>query len=240
MSEAIRLSKRLAELLPCSRREAELYIEGGWVTVDGQRVEEPQFKVDAQRIELLPGASADPIPPVTILVHKPVGLGSGNGANSAQQLLTPDKRWAEDNLQQRLLRKHFGHQFNTTVLETDASGLLVYTQSRGVQRRLVDEADNIEHEYVVEVSGQIADNGLKRLCRGLVIDGRELPPLKVSWQSENRLRFAGKQFRPGQIGAMCRAVGLHALSIRRLRLGGVAMGKLPAGQWRFLQPGEKF
>lgn len=240
MSEPIRLSKRLAELLPCSRREAELYIEGGWVTVDGQRVEEPQFKVDAQRIELLPGASPEPIPPVTILVHKPVGFGSGNGANSAQQLLVPDKRWAEDSLPQRLLRKHFGHQLNTTALETDASGLLVYTQSRGVQRRLVDEADNIEHEYVVEVTGKIVDNGLKRLCRGMVIDGRELPPLKVSWQSEQRLRFAGKQFRPGQIAAMCRAVGLHAVSIRRIRLGGVAMGKLPAGQWRYLLPNERF
>ena len=35
MSEPIRLAKRLAALVPCSRREAELYIAGGWVTVDG-------------------------------------------------------------------------------------------------------------------------------------------------------------------------------------------------------------
>lgn len=240
MSEPVRLSKRLAELLPCSRREAELYIEGGWVTVDGQRVEEPQFKVDAQRIELLPGATPDPIPPVTLLLHKPAGFGSGNGANSAQQLFVAEKHWAEDPVQQRLLRKHFGHQLNTTPLETDACGLLVYTQSRGVQRRLVEEADKIEHEYVVDVSGEIVADGLRRLCHGLTIDGRVLPPLKVSWQSENRLRFAGKQFRPGQIASMCRAVGLHALSIRRIRLGGVAMAKLPVGQWRYLQDGERF
>ena len=45
MSEPVRLSKRLAELIACSRREAELYIEGGWVLVDGEVVEEPQFKV---------------------------------------------------------------------------------------------------------------------------------------------------------------------------------------------------
>ena len=35
-----RLAKRVAEIVPCSRREAEQYIEGGWVSVDGQIVEE--------------------------------------------------------------------------------------------------------------------------------------------------------------------------------------------------------
>lgn len=46
MSTPVRLAKRLAELLPCSRREAELYITGGWVTVDGRVEEAPQFMVD--------------------------------------------------------------------------------------------------------------------------------------------------------------------------------------------------
>ena len=52
MTEPIRLAKRLAEMLPCSRSEAEQYIKGGWVTVDGGVVEEPQFKVLNQTIEL--------------------------------------------------------------------------------------------------------------------------------------------------------------------------------------------
>ena len=52
MNEPIRLAKRLAEMLPCSRREAEQYIEGGWVKVDGVVIEEPQFRVLHQTIEL--------------------------------------------------------------------------------------------------------------------------------------------------------------------------------------------
>lgn len=240
MTETVRLSKRLAEILPCSRREAELYIEGGWVAVDGQRIEEAHFRVGEQRIELLPGARPEPIHPVTLLLHKPVGYGSGNGANSAQQLLSDERRWPADSSGMRLLRKHFAHQQSTTALETDASGLMIFTQSRGVLRRLVEDAASVEHEYVVEVRGKIADGGLKRLCRGLSYEGRELPPLKVSWQSETRLRFAGKGFRPGQIGHMCRAVGLQVEAIRRLRLGGVSMGKLEPGQWRYLLPNERF
>ena len=56
MTDPIRLSKRLAELVGCSRREAELYIEGGWVSVDGNVVEEPHFKVTEQSVELHPDA----------------------------------------------------------------------------------------------------------------------------------------------------------------------------------------
>ena len=69
MTDPIRLSKRLAELTTCSRREAELYIEGGWVSVDGEVIEEPQFKVLDQRVELLPGARAETIEPATLLLH---------------------------------------------------------------------------------------------------------------------------------------------------------------------------
>ena len=71
MSEPIRLSKRLAELLPCSRREAELYIENGWVSVAGQVVEEPQFKVQDEKIELHPDAVAATVEPVPCCTSPP-------------------------------------------------------------------------------------------------------------------------------------------------------------------------
>ena len=58
MTDPIRLSKRLIELVGCSRREAELFIEGGWVSVDGEVIDEPQFKVASQKVELDPEAKA--------------------------------------------------------------------------------------------------------------------------------------------------------------------------------------
>ena len=73
MTEAVRLAKRLAEMLGCSRREAEQYIEGGWVSVDGVVVEEPQFRVLNQTVALSPDASLLALTPVTMLLHKPAG-----------------------------------------------------------------------------------------------------------------------------------------------------------------------
>ena len=72
-NEGERLAKRVAELVPCSRREAEQYIEGGWVMVDGQVVEEPMFRVTSQKVEMDPHASLLELAAVTLLLHKPPG-----------------------------------------------------------------------------------------------------------------------------------------------------------------------
>jgi 23S rRNA pseudouridine2604 synthase len=83
-------------------------------------------------------------------------------------------------------------------------------------------------------------DGLTRLNHKLVFNGRTLPPAKVSWQNETRLRFALKGAQPGQIAQMCNSVGLKVLSMKRIRIGRVSMAKLPPGQWRYLAPHERF
>ena len=95
-------------------------------------------------------------------------------------------------------------------------------------------------EFVVEVAGDIAPYGLRRLNHGLRYNGRELAPCKVSWQNEFRLRFAIKAVQPGQLRDMCEQVGLQAVAIRRIRIGKIPLGKMPAGEWRYLPVGERF
>lgn len=236
MSDPVRLSKRLAELLPCSRREAELYIEGGWVTVDGQVVETPQFKVQEQAIALLPGARAESQPPVTLLLHKP----AGQDAEHLGELLHAASRSADDVSGVRLLQRHLQRLSAPLPLETEASGLLVLTQNWGVIRKLTDDFSKIEQEYIVDVAGTLTPEQLKQLGFGLSYRGRPLTPCKVSWQSETRLRFALKAPQPGQIAHMCRAVGLQVLGVRRIRIGRLAMAKLQPGQWRYLGAHERF
>ena len=237
MSDPVRLSKRLAELLPCSRREAELYIEGGWVSVDGQTVEEPQFKVQpGQDVVLLPGARAESQPPLTLILHKPAGV----SVEQAQALLGAATRSADDASGQRLLKRHLQRLSTPLALESSASGLLVMTQNWGVIRKLTDDFSKIEQEYIVEVDGSLSEEQLKRLQFGLSYRGRPLTPCKVSWQSETRLRFALKAPQPGQLQHMCQAVGLQVQGIRRIRISRLAMAKLPAGQWRYLGAHERF
>ena len=238
MTDAIRLAKHVAQMLGCSRREAELYIEGGWVSVDGQVVEEPQFRVADQSVLLHPDASLQQAEPVTLLWHKPAGQDASLAA--ALPLLNADTHAADDAAGIHLLRRHFAHQTAPTPLETSASGLVVFTQDERIARKLVQDAALIEHEIIVEISGEIAPNGLKLLNHGLTINGRVLPPIKVSWQNETRLRFAIKAMQPNQIAQMCARVGLSVVGIKRIRIGRIPMSKLAPGQWRYLPAGERF
>ncbi|TFW27612.1 RNA pseudouridine synthase [Massilia horti] len=240
--EAIRLAKRVAAQVACSRAEAERYIAGGWVSVDGKVVEDPATRVTpAQEVALLPGATAVEPPPVTILLHKPPGFQAGGAeGQDALACVRADTLVRAGAGEQQFLKRHLARLTLATPLETNASGLVVYTQDFRVVRRLVEDSASVEQEFVVEVSGQVAEGGLALLNRGLTFQGRVMAPLKASWQSENRLRFAGKAIRPGQIEHMCRAVGLGVTSIKRIRIGRVPMASLPQGQWRYLQAFERF
>ena len=64
MPEPVRLAKRVAELAGCSRREADQYIQGGWVTVDGEVVDAPQHPITTQRVEIDPEADLSDAEPV--------------------------------------------------------------------------------------------------------------------------------------------------------------------------------
>lgn len=238
MFTPIRLDKYLAATLPCSRREAELYITGGWVSVDGLAVEEPQFMVSVQKVELHPDASLTPIEPVTILLHQPADTGPNPSA--ALQLIRPETRAAHDRSGIHLLKQHFLRLAPQIPLERNASGLVIYTQDWRAARKLSDDAASLEQEYIVEVAGELPAEKLKLLNYGLSYNGHPLPPGKVSWQNETHLRFAIKGLHPGQIAHMCQSVGLPVLAMKRLRIGRVSMGKLPPGQWRFLMPKEQF
>lgn len=245
--EPIRLAKRVAELRQCSRREAEQYIEGGWVTVNGQVVEEPQARVSNEDVRISPDANLMALTPVTLVLNKPAGVAAGlgalQGAADAASLLTAANHFAQDRSGLRLLKKHVAGLELMTPLAPRASGLVVFTQDFRIGRKLSEDASEMEHEVLVEVSGDIRSGGLERLNRldhGQTFNGRLLGPAKVSWQSEKRLRFALKGEQPGQIAYFCEAVGLQIEAMKRIRIGRVAMSSLPLGQWRYLLPQEKF
>ncbi|SDT91647.1 23S rRNA pseudouridine2604 synthase [Pseudomonas pohangensis] len=236
MTDPIRLSKRLIELVGCSRREAELYIEGGWVTVDGTVVEEPQFKVLDEKVELLPDADLSKADPVTLLLNLPVAA----NPDTALQLISPASLSSEHREGTRPLKGHFARLDSALPLQSGAGGLLVFTQDWRTLRKLTDDAGKLEQEYVVEVSGEIAPHGLNRMNQGQLYKGQSLAPVKASWQSENRLRLAVKNPAPGLIANLCASVGLTIISMKRLRIGGVSLRKMDPGHWRYLAAGEKF
>jgi 23S rRNA pseudouridine2604 synthase len=249
----MRLSKRMSELGLCSRREADEWIENGWVRVDGVRIDTLGARVHPeQRIEVSADARAAQARQVTILLHKPVGYVSGqaeDGYAPAATLVTAANHWDSDRSPLRFAASHLRALAPAGRLDIDSTGLLVLTQDGRIAKLLIGEHSGIEKEYLVRVTygdraTDVADHfppdKLALLRHGLSLDDAQLKPAKVSWQNGEQLRFVLREGKKRQIRRMCELVGLQVVGLKRVRMGRVALGPLPPGKWRYLLPDEAF
>lgn len=241
--EPVRLSKRMAELGLCSRREADSYIEQGWVKVDGEVAVLGQKVLPHNLIEVDKKAQDAQRARVTILLNKPMGFVSGqaeDGYQPAVTLVTPENLWKEDFSNRRFNPAHLRGLAPAGRLDIDSVGLLVLTQDGRVAKHIIGENSDVEKEYLVRVTGNLSAEGLKLLNHGLELDGEPLLPAQVSWQNEDQLRFVLRQGKKRQIRRMCELVGLRVVGLKRIRIGQIKLGNLPTGQWRYLAESEMF
>lgn len=247
----IRLSKRMGELGICSRREADSWIEKGWVSVDGVKITELGTKIRPnQKITINNAAKTEQAEKVTILLNKPLGYVSGqaeDGYEPAKVLITDENHWSEDPVKK--VFKPFQRKGLVPAgrLDINSTGLLVLTQDGRVAKKLIGEESNVDKEYIVRVTpvdgtsnADFPEEKLQLLNFGLEIDGKKLLRAKVEWINDNQLRFVLREGRNRQIRKMCEAVGLKVLQLKRVRIGGINLGKLPIGKWRYLQENESF
>lgn len=173
----IRLAKRVAEQLNCSRSTAEQFIEGGFVSVDGQLEEAPGARVRPdQVVTVAPDASLLELTPVTLLLHKPVGFEAGlglpqgaaahgsrsQGAAQAITLLSAASHLPEDASGIRVLQRHFKQQECFTPLPTEASGLVVYTQDKRIARKLAEDIESLAR--IFHRSRATNEDGIALVC----------------------------------------------------------------------------
>ncbi|MBV5277177.1 rRNA pseudouridine synthase, partial [bacterium] len=200
-----RLSRRMSEMGLCSRREADEWIENGWVSVDGVVVNTLGARVHPKaKIEIKAAASKHKSESVTILLNKPPGISclpTEEGPSAAFRLIRRENHWTED---------YATFSFKATHLRNLA------------------------------LAGKLDDDAVDMLKHGLALDGIPLKPAQVSWQNEEQLRFVLRENRKQHIQRMCELVGLTVVSIKRIRVGSVSLGKLPVGQWRYLRESERF
>jgi 23S rRNA pseudouridine2604 synthase len=242
--EKIRVSKLMSEQGLCSRREADSYIERGWVLVDGVAVTELGTRIyPTQRITLAKAAQSRQDASVTILINKPIGYVSGQaeqGYRPAVTLVNAQSHFKGDRSPLRFSPLHLNGLAPAGRLDIDSTGLLVLTQDGRIAKQLIGENSGIEKEYLVRVEGRLPASGLAQLNFGLRLDGAALKRAEVSWQNKDQLRFILREGKKRQIRRMCELVGLKVSGLKRVRIGKVALGELPSAQWRYLRSDERF
>ncbi len=249
---AVRINKRIADMGLCSRREADEWVENGWVTVNGEVATMGQNVVPGDRIEIDQKAQDRQDQQVTILLNKPMGYVSGqaeDGHEPAVVLITNENRWNEDRSKTRFNFSQLKGLAPCGRLDIDSVGLLVLTQDGRVARQIIGEDSEVDKEYLVrvtfgdrdvDVQSVFPEEKLALLRHGLSLDEQPLKPAQVDWQNPEQLRFVLTEGKKRQIRRMCEQVGLKVVGLKRIRIGGVTLGNLPTGQWRYLAAHENF
>ena len=236
----MRLSKRMAELGLCSRREADEYISRGLVSVNGVPAVLGQKVTERDRIEMNRVAERDQSRRVTILLHKPLGYVSGqaeDGYRPARVLIRPENCRSGDKSPLRFDLRQLQNLVPAGRLDVNSTGLLVLTQDGRVARRLVGEDSAVEKEYLVRVAGSLSERGLALLNHGLSLDGEELLPARVRWQNDDQLRFVLQQGKKRQIRRMLKVVGCCVIRLKRVSMGNIVLDDtLNPGDYREFVP----
>lgn len=235
-SEGIRLSKRVADLLKCSRSEAEQVIVGGWVKVNEQVVDEPAHRVRDEKIEVHSTAQRGKVPQLTIILHKTPGQSClPQGTRNIWHGLTTEMRSNQDRSGIKLTPRLLKILHCAAALEDAASGLVVLSEDPSMLRKLQDERTPLEHELLAEVQASVSPEQLHDMCPvGLKTSISSESPQKTG------LRMAFKGYQPGYAAGVIENTGLRLIGLKRVRMGRVLLAPLAPGQWRALMPYERF
>ena len=228
-----RLQKLLARTGVASRRAAEELIRAGRVSVNNEVVTElgrraragrDRIAVDGKPLKV-PGAGS-----TVVLLHKPRGCVSTKS--------DPQNRTTV----MAFLPKRLAHLHPVGRLDFDTSGLLLLTDDGDLTNLLLHPSHGVEKRYHARVRGVVSASTIDQLQKGVRLeDGVTLPcrvRVKAQTPSNALLEIVLREGRNRQVRRMLQAVGHPISALRRVRVGPLDMGGLPAGAFRELIPGE--
>lgn len=234
-----RLARFLAHAGVASRRHAESLISAGRVQVNGVVIREPGSRVDAAHDTVLVDGRTVQLnsQQVYILLHKPEGylstVSDPQGRPTVLDLLPADLR---------ALRI-----YPVGRLDSDTSGLLLLTNDGDFALHLTHPRYALDKHYEALVQGRPSNSALYALRQGVVITEDNDRRHKTAPARVGLIRHAGEhtwlsltihEGRKRQVRRMLAALGLPVIALKRIGIGTVTLGSLPAGGWRHLTTNE--
>jgi 23S rRNA pseudouridine2605 synthase len=228
MDASVRLHKFLASCGIASRRKCEELILQKKVSVNGILITQMGTCIDPEKDRVHVGGKLVNLPPkhVYYALNKPEGyvvtMSDSHGTPMVTELLKDVKE----------------RVFPVGRLDMDTEGLLLLTNDGELANRLMHPRYHLEKEYIVCVRKELNEHNLRWLHKGVVIDEKPTLPARIEIlkrdRSHVRYRIIIREGRKRQIRRMFKAVGHPVLSLRRVAIGPVTLGRLPLGQYRSL------
>lgn len=232
LNPTIRLQKYLAECGLASRRKAELLISEGSVSVDGKIITEMGYKLDPElqevryRGELVRRKEKH----TYILLNKPRGYVTTMSDPQGRPIVTS------------LIKDLDVRVFPVGRLDIDTEGALILTDDGELAHKILHPSHESNKTYEVLVKGLVSRGKIKKLERGIEIDGRSTWPAKISKAVKqgpaSRLVITIHEGRKRQVRKMFEAVGHPVINLKRIAYGQLRLGSLPSGSYRYLSREE--
>jgi 23S rRNA pseudouridine2605 synthase len=234
----VRLQKVLAAAGIASRRACEVLISEGRVEVNSEVVTEQGRRVDPERdVIRVDGAR---IPPPRrhryLALHKPRGvvatMDDPEGRRTVADLLAePADRSTTRSIKNERL-------FHVGRLDTDSEGLLILTNDGDFGHRLAHPSYQVPKTYIVEVTGVLSEQTLRRLRRGITLEDGPVRPSSVkiisSAADKTLLKITLQEGRNRIVRRTMEAVGHPVRRLTRIGIGPVRLGNLKVGEYREL------
>ncbi len=218
----------MAQAGVASRREVDKMIAEGRIKVNGQVVQVLGYKIDDEkdRVDVEGRRVEKEEELVYLMINKPPGY-----------LVTLKDNFQRPTIQQLLpsLRKRV---FPVGRLDYDSSGLLLLTNDGELAYRLTHPRFKVPKVYLVKVKGEPDPSELTRLEKGIYLDGKKTAPAKIAQiggdSKKNLLKVEIYEGRKREVKRMFQAIGHKVLQLQRINFGGLRLGSLKMGKWRFL------
>ena len=223
----MRLQKFLSIAGICSRRQGEKYITSGDIKVNCEIVTELGSKVDSEkdRVEFKNRLVKIKRNMIYIALNKPEGY-----VTSCKQ---PGEKIVIDliDIPDRV--------YPVGRLDKESTGLLLLTNDGRLHHRLSHPSFDHEKEYDVTLTQPLHENDIMRMEKGMPIMGTKTRPAKLTKISPKRFQIILKEGKNRQIRRMVGKLGKQIITLKRIRIDNIMLGRLASGRWRHLTEKEQ-
>ncbi len=221
---SISLNKFISATGICSRREADKWIEAGRVKINNQVARRGNRVEEGDQVTLDDKPLKEQVETVYILLHKPPGITCTTERHDPKNIID--------------FVKHPQRIFPIGRLDKPSTGLILLTNDGDIVNRILREENEHEKEYIVRVNRPIDADFIRKMQGGLPILDTVTKPCRVEQLDKSRFKIILTQGLNRQIRRMCEALDYKVVTLKRVRIMNIRLGKLPVGEWRDLTPRE--
>lgn len=223
----IRINKFLASAHVASRRQADVLVEEGRVTINGVKAESGS-KVEENDLICVDGKQVElPLAKTVLAFYKPVGVTCTEKDEHADLII-------EDVLNYPVRLTYAGR------LDKDSEGLLIMTDDGDLINAMMRGANGHEKEYIVKIQNDVTKEFLKKMSQGVYLEELEQTTrnCKTCLSGTKSFRIILTQGLNRQIRRMCEALGERVVSLKRVRVLNVELKDLKPGEYREIKGEE--